>query len=343
MTEAKSHDEIVQRCCSSIQRRYSIVDQPNALRRLKREFDFVRQRGFISRLQEALNLADSLTESHTAFRLIGSGCTSYVNYLLGLSEVNPVLFRLPWQRFWATSNGEAPTFLFVADLANEEPTRRIRGLTIHRMSVLETIPHRLRAIEIPEFDKATFDRISAGDTAGIFQFENDAARELAVRLRPTTVRELATVTALALRECSDPELAAVFIRNHNRNNIGDHTDDARNSAPMLFQEELIAVLHQRAGLNPFQAYEFILQSSRKIGGLSVDHPLYQKALHGASARKNNAVNAQQVVQRVARDSNSAVCLAHHVANAITSYRSAYLKTYYPERIEKLLEEQTTQT
>lgn len=163
MTDAKSNDEIFQRCCSSIQRRYSIVDQPNALRRLKREFDFVRERGFISRLQEALNLAESLTESHTVFRLIGSGCTSYVNFLLGLSEVNPVQFRLPWQRFWATSDGEAPTFLFVANLANEEPTRRISGLTIHRMSVLETIPHRLRAFEIPEFDKDTFDRISAGE------------------------------------------------------------------------------------------------------------------------------------------------------------------------------------
>jgi DNA polymerase-3 subunit alpha len=313
------------------------------LRRLKSEFDFVRQRGFISRLQEALNLADSLTESHTAFRLIGSGCTSYVNYLLGLSEVNPVQFRLPWQRFWATSDGEAPTFLFVADLANEEPTRRIRGLTIHRMSVLETIPHRLRAFEIPEFDKATFDRISAGDTAGIFQFENDDVRELAVRLRPTTVRELATVTALALRECSDSELAAESMSNQNRKYVGGETDDSLNSAPILFQEELIAVLHRRAGLNPFQAYEFILQSSRKIGGLSVDHLLYQKALHGAIANESSATKAQQVVRTVVRDSNSAVCLAHHVANAITSFRSAYLKTHYSERFEKLLEEQTTQT
>ena len=342
MTITKSHDEIIQLCCSSIQRRYSIVDQPNALRRLKREFDFVRERGFISRLQEALNLAESLTESHTVFRLIGSGCTSYVNFLLGLSEVNPVQFRLPWQRFWATSDGEAPTFLFVADLANEEPTRRIRGLTIHRMSVLETIPHRLRAFEIPEFDKATFDRISAGDTAGVFQFENDAVRKLAVRLQPTTVRELATVTAVALRECSDPELAAGFMRNHSRNHVGDDTNDGLNSAPRLFQEELIAVLRRRAGLNPFQAYEFI-RESMKNGGLDVDHPLYEEALHGAKAKEGNATKAQQVVRTVERDSQSADCLAHHVANAITSYRSAYLKTHYSERFAKLLEEPVTQT
>jgi DNA polymerase III alpha subunit len=342
VTIAKSHDEIIQRCCSSIQRRYSIVDQTNALRRLKREFDFVRERGFISRLQEALNLADSLTESHTVFRLIGSGCTSYVNFLLGLSEVNPVQFRLPWQRFWATSDGEAPTFLFVADLANEEPTRRIRGLTIHRMSVLETIPHRLRAFEIPEFDKATFDRISAGDTAGVFQFENDAVRKLAVRLQSTTVRELATVTALALRECSDPEVAAEFMSKQNRKYVGGHTVDTLNSAPMLFQEELIAVLRRRAGLNPLQAYEFI-RESMKNGGLAVDHPLYEKALQGATSREDNVVKAQQVVQRMARDSQSADCLAHHVANAITSFRSAYLKTHYAERFEKLLEEQVTPT
>jgi DNA polymerase III alpha subunit len=342
VTVTKSHDEIIQRCCSSIQKRYSIVDQPNAVRRLEREFDFVRERGFISRLQEALNLADSLTESHTAFRLIGSGCTSYVNYLLGLSEVNPVQFRLPWQRFWATSDGEAPTFLFVADLANEEPTRRIPGLTVHRMTVLETIPNRPRAVEIPEFDKATFDRISAGDTAGVFQFENDAVRKIAVRLRPTTVRELATVTALALRGCSDPEFAAEFMRNHSRNHVGDDTNDGLHSAPMLFQEELIAVLRRRAGLDPFQAYEFI-REWKKNGGLDVDHPLYEKALHGATDREDNAVKAQQVVQRVARDSHSAVCMAHHVANAITSFRSAYLKTHYAERFEKLLEEQITQT
>jgi hypothetical protein len=255
VTIAKSHDEIIQRCCSSIQRRYSIVDQPNALRRLGSEFDFVRQRGFISRLQEALNLADSLTESQTGFRLIGSGCTSYVNYLLGLSEVNPVQFRLPWQRFWATTDGEAPTYQFVVDLADDESARRRPGLTVHSMSVLETIPHRLRAFEIPEFDKTTFDRISAGSTSGIFQFENDAIRELAVRMQPKTVRELATVTALALRECSDPEVAAEFMSKQSRNHIDDR-DNSLNSAPLLFQEELIGVLRRRAGLTPFQACEF---------------------------------------------------------------------------------------
>jgi len=110
VTDTKSHDKINQRCCSSIQRRYSIVDQRDALRRLEREVNFVRQRGFTPRLLEALNLADDLADSHTAFRLIGSGCTSYVNYLLGLSEVNPVQFRLPWQRFRPTVAGEpAPT------------------------------------------------------------------------------------------------------------------------------------------------------------------------------------------------------------------------------------------
>ena len=341
MTVTKSHDEIIQRCCSSIQRRYSIVDQPNALRRLNREFAFVSKQGFIPRLQEALTLTDSLTESNTAFRLIGSGCTSYVNYLLGLSEVNPVQFRLPWQRFWATSDGEAPTFMFVADLADEESTRRIPGLTIHRTTVLETVPHRLRAFEIPEFDKATFDRISAGDTGGVFQFENDAVRELAVRIQPKTVRELATVTALVLRECSDPELAAEFMRNHNGNHVRN-TDDSLKSAPRLFQEELIAVLRRRAGLNPFQACEFI-RGSMKNGGLDVDHPLYEKALHGAEAKEDKATNAHQVIQTVARDSQSAGCLAHHVANAITSYRSAYLKTHYSESFAKLLEEPVTQT
>ena len=342
MTITKSHDEIIQRCCSSIQRRYSIVDQPNALRRLKREFDFVRERGFISRLQEALNLAESLTESHTVFRLIGSGCTSYVNFLLGLSEVNPVQFRLPWQRFWGTSDGEAPTYQLVADLADDESARRIPGLTVHRMTVLETVPYRLRAFEIPDFDKATFDRISAGDTAGVFQFENDAVRKLAVQLQPTTVRELATVTALALRECSDPEVAAEFMSKQNRKYIGGKTDASLNSAPILFQEELIAVLRRRTGLDPFQAYEFI-RESMKNGGLDVDHPLYEKALHGAKAKEGKATKAQQVIQTVARDSKSADCLAHHVANAITSYRSAYLKTHYSESFAKLLEEPVTQT
>jgi DNA polymerase III alpha subunit len=208
--------------------------------------------------------------------------------------------------------------------------------------VLETIPHRLRAFEIPEFDKATFDRISAGDTAGVFQFENDAVRKLAVRLQSTTVRELATVTALALRECSDPEVAAEFMSKQNRKYVGGETDASLNSAPILFQEELIAVLRRRTGLDPFQAYEFI-RESMKNGGLDVDHPLYEKALHGAKAKEGKATKAQQVIQTVTRDSQSADCLAHHVANAITSFRSAYLKTHYAERFEKLLEEQVTPT
>jgi hypothetical protein len=68
----------------------------------------------------------------------------------------------------------------------------------------------------------------------------------------------------------------------------------------------------------------------KYGGLDVDHPLYEKALHGATAKESNTAKAQQFVRTVERDSQSADCLAHHVANAITSFRSAYLKTHYSE-------------
>ena len=337
MADTINHDEIVQRCCSSIRSRFSIVNQPRALRRLKSEINIVQQRGFMPLLREVLELSERLTECCLSFRLIGSGCSSFVNYLLGLSEFNPVRFRLPYQRFWTTKEGNVRTFTFVVDPNDTDIPESSSGIKIHGMTPTELIPYRLKTIEVPDFDKATFEMLAQGDTSGVFQLENDAVRDVAVRFRPTTVRDLATVTALALRESSDPELAAEFLEHRSINRSGNNPTASQSPVPLLFQEELMTVLNQRTTLSLSEAYFFTRESAKK-GGLPVDHPLYEKALKGATSKGQNADQAQRLVKTLEWESRSAVCLAHHLSNAITTYRAAYLKRHYPTRFERLLEE-----
>jgi hypothetical protein len=168
-------EEIARRCIAATSSRCSVDDRAVALETLND--DLIQESGFNSLVASAFRLAEERRDRGRTVRLIGSGCASLVNYLLGLSDVDPVRFQLPYQRFWATNNRETPSYMFVADLEDDPLDRRLPGLIVHRMAPLEPIPYRLLDSACPLADDATFKEISAGHTDGVFQLDTEEARE----------------------------------------------------------------------------------------------------------------------------------------------------------------------
>jgi DNA polymerase III alpha subunit len=307
---------------------------------LNRELNLIQERNLESFVTNAVSLARGFEDRGIAVRLVGSGCTSLVNYLLGLSGVDSIRFCLPHQRFWTTNDGEAPTFLFIADLDEDAFAHRLPGLIVHKMTRLETIPFRLSAFDFPENDDATFNQISTGNTDGVFQLDNDAVKEIAANVRPATLRDLATVTALAMRQVSDPGFVDDFLKEREERPSRNDTADINTFRQLLFQEELMTALHDTLGFCWSESYLFVRDADRKRG-LGVDHPLYQKTLKGASSTGMGDMQNRWLLDKLVRESQSAVCLAHHLANAVTTYRAAFLKTHFAAKFAEQLEDVTT--
>jgi DNA polymerase III alpha subunit len=328
-------EEIARRCIAAISGRCSVDDRAVALEALNDELTLIQESDFNSLVASAFRFAEERRDRGRTVRLIGSGCASLVNYLLGLSDVDPVQSQLPHQRFWATNNRETPSYMFVADLKDDPLDRRLPGLIVHRMAPLEAIPYRLLDSACLIADAATFKEIAAGHTDGVFQLDTEAAREIATRVRPATVRELATVSALTIRQFSDPGAVSDFLRHRKKQHSGEVTSAINSSGPLLFQEELMAVLHHRFGLRWSEAYRFMRKANRNRG-LTTDHPMYLTALSGAATSGTGDPDPRRLLNKLARDSRSAVCLAHHLANALTTYWAAFLKTHRPAQFEARL-------
>jgi DNA polymerase-3 subunit alpha len=225
--------------------------------------------------------------------------------------------------------------MFVADLEDDQLDQRLPGLIVHRMTPLESIPYRLFDLSCPTTGDATFKEISAGHTDGVFQLDTEAAREIATRVRPATVRELATVSALTIRQFSDPGAVSDFLRHRKKQHPGEVTSAINASGPLLFQEELMAVLHHTFRLRWSEATRFIREANRNCG-LTTDHPMYRTALSGTTTSEAGDTDPRRLLNKLARDSRSAVCLAHHLANALTTYRAAFLKTHFSAQFEEQL-------
>ena len=345
---ANDYDEVLRKCQSALRLRFDDALLPQAESCFDAERNLIEERGFSNVLVQAAEFATEQKQHGRACHLIGSGCSSMINYLLDLSEVDPIEHRTLFQRFWLTSNDAPPTFQFVVASADKDTAAEIplpEHVSIHPMTPLENISviveRKFPEIKIPMNDSATFDAITAGDTDGVFQFETEYARKLAARIRPRRIDDLAVITALTVIECSEPSVVADFLARSTESSKADHQHrDLRfGTVPhldaLLFQESILLLLHHQVGLAWSEAHRFLLDAAKRRR--SENHSLWKEAVRKASRRCQDEIEVEQLIEALAKSSRSAICCAHHIANAITSYRAAFLRTHQRAVFQSALE------
>lgn len=348
---ANDYEEILRKCQSALRLRFDDALFPQAESCFESERNLIDERSFSKFLVQAVKFATKQKQHGRACHLIGSGCSSMVNYLLDLSEVDPIEHRTLFQRFWITSDGSPPTFQFVVasptnDTATEIPVSQ--QVSVHPMTPLEQIPvivgREFPKISIPMNDPATFEAITAGDTDSVFQLETEYARNLSARIQPKCIDDLAAITALAVIKCSVPSIVADFLARSTESSKGDlHDRDLQvgmvsHLGTLLFQESILLLLHHQVGLTWSEAYRFILDAAK--GRRREDHSLWKEAVRKASQRCQDEGKSECLVEVLAKSSHSATCRAHHIANAITSYRAAFLRTHHRSAFELALDSDT---
>ena len=316
------------------------------------EVAMIQRLNFEVALVQMADFGEQLRRRELYFHAIGSGCSSIVLYVLGLTRVNPIQHDTYFQRFWQTSSGEPPLLQLVVDSIGRPgfgDVAQPKCISAHGMTRLEAIPSRVEAligsIKITKLDQATLATLQAGDTEDIFQLHDQRAKWLLSQIRPTSIEELAVVTALEQLSHGHPDVLISYLEQYREildtRYVTGHraSPESRHRLPVLFQESLMSQLRHLAKLPWNDTYLFIRDAAK--GRMDDQHDLWKAAIGEMEA--SSAGSTESVLRTIAESSRWALCWAHHAANALTSYKAAYCRTHNRVAFEKVQEQLTEST
>jgi DNA polymerase-3 subunit alpha len=170
-----------------------------------------------------------------------------------------------------------------------------------------------------------------GDTMGVFQFESGGMRKLLVDMKPDRLEDLIAANALFRPGPMD------LIPDYNARKNGRQAVPVMNGEVdrlvsetygiMVYQEQVMQVLHHLGGIPLRAAYTIIKAISKKkqdvIASAKADF------VKGAGTRGMEARAAEDLFELILRFAGYGFNKSHSTGYAIVAYQTAYLKTYFP--------------
>jgi len=193
---------------------------------------------------------------------------------------------------------------------------------------------------IPMEDAKTFDLLSAGETAGVFQLEGGGMRRYLKELKPTSFSDLAAM--VALYRPGPMEHIPTFIRakeglqpiHYPHPALADIL--AETYGVIVYQDQVLLIVQTFAGYSLGQA-----DIVRKAMGKKVPEIMQEERtrfLEGAKRKGFSSRTAEEVFSLIEPFAGYAFNKAHSVSYAMIAYQTAYLKSNYPvEYMSALLE------
>lgn len=184
---------------------------------------------------------------------------------------------------------------------------------------------------LPLDDQRVLDLFRRGDTAGIFQFESGGMRKLLMDMRPDRLEDLIAANALFRPGPMDliPDYNA---RKHGRAPlpamhpiVEQHTRETYGI--MVYQEQVMQVLHGLGGIPLRAAYTIIKAISKKkqetINAARADF------VAGAIERGVVRAAAEELFELILKFAGYGFNKSHSTGYALIAYQTAWLKTYFP--------------
>ena len=179
-------------------------------------------------------------------------------------------------------------------------------------------------------DKKTFELISRGDTAGIFQLESAGMKQVLQNLRPESIDDVISVISLYRPGPMDSIPRFIECR-HDASKV---TYDIPELEPILrstygctvYQEQVMSIFRTIAGYT-FGHADIVRRamSKKKADVLEAEREAF---ISGAKSNGIDAKKAEKLFDDMASFANYAFNKAHAAAYAVISYRTAYLKAHY---------------
>ncbi len=191
---------------------------------------------------------------------------------------------------------------------------------------------------IPLDDKNTFKIIQQGDTLGVFQLESSGMRNVAVRMKIQSFEEI--IALIALFRPGPMKFIDTFIENK------FHPEQIQYWHPSLepilketygipiYQEQVMQIAQRCAGFTLPQADTLRAGMAKKKN--EIIESMKAPFIEGCKKQGIDARLAEQIYTNIQEFGNYGFNKSHSVAYAMMAYRTAYLKTNYPEEFMSAL-------
>ena len=186
--------------------------------------------------------------------------------------------------------------------------------------------------EIDLEDKETLELFAAGQTKGIFQFEQPGAINLLKRVKPNRFEDLVATTSLNRPGASD--YSDNFVkRKHGQERI-DLLDDSiadilrPTYGIMLYQEQVMQIAQRYAGFTLGKA-DLLRRAMSKKDAQQMQE-MEAAFLQGAQERGHTVDKAKDIFAMMAKFAGYGFNRSHAYAYSALAFQLAYFKTHYPD-------------
>ncbi|HMN40491.1 MAG TPA: DNA polymerase III subunit alpha [Phycisphaerales bacterium] len=182
-------------------------------------------------------------------------------------------------------------------------------------------------------DPRVFTLFQRADTTGVFQFESGGMRRLLIEMKPDRLEDLIAANALFRPGPMD------LIPDYNRRKHGtaevprvhDIVDryTAETYGVMVYQEQVMQIVHGLGGIKLRDAYSLIKNiSKKKHDKIDKERP---KFVEGAQKQGLSKQAADELFELILKFAGYGFNKSHSTGYAIVAYQTAYLKTYFPNQ------------
>ena len=182
-------------------------------------------------------------------------------------------------------------------------------------------------------DQRVFDLFRRADTTGVFQFESGGMRRLLAEMKPDRLEDL--IAANALFRPGPMDLIPDYnLRKHGEQpvpTVHEIVDrfTAETYGVMVYQEQVMQIVHELGGIPLRAAYSLIKAISKKKE--SVINEMRPKFVGGAGEKGLAAKDAENLFDLILKFAGYGFNKSHSTGYAIVAYQTAFLKTYFPNQ------------
>ncbi len=192
---------------------------------------------------------------------------------------------------------------------------------------------QLELSEIPLDDSEVYAVLSAGSNLGIFQLESSGMRDLLIKLKPQSFKDIIALVALYRPGPLDSGMVGEFIKRK------QGQESIRYELPALeeilkdtygvivYQEQVMRIASALAHFSLEDA-DNLRRAMSKKDALEMERQK-EKFLEGAKKTKIPGKKAEKIFDQMETFGRYGFNKSHSAAYALLAYRTAYLKTHYP--------------
>ena len=186
---------------------------------------------------------------------------------------------------------------------------------------------------IPMDDARSYELLSRGETAGIFQLESSGMRDIVIKMKPQCFEDLIALVALYRPGPLVSGMVDDFIKRkkgatkiaYELNQLEPILKDTY--GVIVYQEQVMQIASALAGYSLGEADLLRRAMGKKLPEEMAKQK--ERFLRGAVEKKLPAVKAEKIFDLMEKFAEYGFNKSHSAAYALISYQTSYLKTHYP--------------